>query len=90
MVDNKFPDGTESYENISPFLLTAMRLHIDMRRLWPVSPQVPYWGIQMKDQFENGRTPLLERRMAEYKAYVARGGVMTIDDMNKTDLVEVA
>ena len=90
LVDNKFPDGTESYENISPLLLTAMRLHIDMRRLWPVSPQVPYWGIQMKDQVENGRTPLLERRMAEYKAYVARGGVMTIDDMNKTDLVEVA
>jgi hypothetical protein len=38
---------------------------------------------------KRARTPLLERRMAEYQAYVERGGVMSLDDMTKTNLVEL-
>jgi hypothetical protein len=88
-VENKFRDGTESFEVVSPLLLTAMQLHIDMRRTWPATPQDPYIGIRMVDQVQQqSRSPLLERRMAEYTAYVARGGVMSTEDMNKTSLIE--
>jgi len=34
------------------------------------------------------RTPLLERRMGEYQAYVDRGGILTEEDMSRTALVE--
>jgi len=34
------------------------------------------------------RSPLLERRMGEYQAYVDRGGILSEEDMGKTALVE--
>ena len=65
-----------------------MNLHLAMRRKFPSKPQIPYWGVRMIDQVDQGRTPLLERRMGEYQAYVDRGGVLSEEDMTKTELVE--
>jgi len=85
-----FADGTERFDfGATRSLLTAMDLHIEMRKRMKSTPQLPYRGIEMIDQVEpRGRTPLLERRMGEYQAYVDRGGVLTGDDMSKTALVE--
>lgn len=84
-----FSDGTEQF-NFGPtgHLLTAMALHIDLRKSLPIAPQHPYKGITMVDKVHRGRTPLLERRMEEYRAYVDRGGVLSEKDMDKTALVE--
>ena len=65
-----------------------MDLHLEMRKRFKSTPQVPYHGIEMIDQVHKGRTPLLERRMGEYQAYVDRGGVLSETDMRKTALVE--
>ena len=51
----------------------------------------PYDGIRMVDEVgtkRKDRSPLLERRMGEYQAYVDRGGILSEEDMTKTDLVE--
>jgi hypothetical protein len=86
-----FADGTEVFDQPRATLLTAMQLHLSMRQHWPAQPQIPYQGIRMVDEVDDkrARTPLLERRMAEYQAYVERGGVMSLDDMTKTNLVEL-
>lgn len=85
-----FSDGTETFDHgISSGLLTAMALHIELKRAIPPKPRIPYDGVKMVDEVERqGRTPLLERRMGEYQAYVERGGVLSHDDMKKTELVE--
>jgi hypothetical protein len=85
-----FSDGTETFDHgISAGLLTAMTLHIELKRLVPPKARIPYDGVRMVDEVEpEGRMPLLERRMAEYQAYVERGGVLSEDDMKKTALVE--
>eukprot|EP00428_Durinskia_dybowskii_P022166 CAMPEP_0170204592 /NCGR_PEP_ID=MMETSP0116_2-20130129/1825_1 /TAXON_ID=400756 /ORGANISM="Durinskia baltica, Strain CSIRO CS-38" /LENGTH=310 /DNA_ID=CAMNT_0010454953 /DNA_START=135 /DNA_END=1067 /DNA_ORIENTATION=+ len=84
-----FSDGSEKFDfGPSGSLLTAMNLHLAMRRKFPSKPQIPYRGVAMIDQVDHGRTPLLERRMGEYQAYVDRGGVLSEVDMTKTELVE--
>lgn len=84
-----FSDGSERFDfGATGSLLTAMDLHIEMRKTFGSLPQVPYRGIKMIDQVNRGRTPLLERRMGEYQAYVDRGGVLSEEDMSKTALVE--
>ncbi len=85
-----FSDGTESFDHgISAGLLTAMALHLELKRLTPPKPRIPYDGVKVVDDVDReGRTPLLERRMGEYQAYVDRGGVLSEDDMKKTALVE--
>ena len=90
--DNKveFSDGTKQFEGPSNLLLTAMELHIEMRRRWPLEPKFPYTGIQMVDEVRGRRTPLIDRRMQEFRAYEARGGVMSEEDMTKINLVEDA
>jgi hypothetical protein len=82
-----FSDGTETFE-ISSSLLTAMRLHLEMAQHFSFPKKEPYWGVQIVDEVDAGRTPLLERRMGEYQAYVDRGGVLSEEDMTKIDLVE--
>ena len=84
-----FSDGTEKFE-LSTSLLTAMRLHIEFMKQFPNKPKIPYWGVTMIDDVDkrSDRTPLLERRMGEYQAYIDRGGVLSDEDMEKTDLVE--
>ena len=64
-----------------------MELHLTTRRAWPLEPQIPYRGIRMVDEVNRERSPLLERRMQEYEAYVKRGGVLSEEDMIKTDLM---
>lgn len=86
-----FADGTENFDfGATSALLTAMHLHIEVRKHFPAKPQYPYRGITMLDEVTKSRdrTSLLDRRMQEYQAYVARGGVMSDDDMKKTALVE--
>lgn len=84
-----FSDGSEKFDfGPSGSLLTAMNLHLEMRKKFPPKPQIPYRGVAMIDQVDKGRTPLLERRMGEYQAYVDRGGVLNEADMTKTELVE--
>jgi hypothetical protein len=83
-----FSDGTEKFETVSSTLLTAMRLHLEIAQHFPFPEKEPYWGVQMLDEVDGGRTPLLERRMGEYQAYVDRGGVLSEQDVTKTDLVE--
>jgi hypothetical protein len=93
--NREFADGTEQFDQpAQQSLLTAMELHLAVRQAWPPPPQFPYRGITMIDQVGNtnprDRTPLLERRLREYQAYVDRGGVLSAEDMVKTNLVEEA
>ena len=87
--NREFSDGTEKFE-ISTSLLTALRLHLELIQHSPRPPRTPYWGVTMVDKVDNprDRSLLLERRMAEYQAYIDRGGVLSQDDMTKIDLVE--
>lgn len=92
----KFADGSEVFEKPHESLLSAMELHLAMRRAFPASPgggeqrSEPYSGIKMVDEvnIQRDRSPLLERRMREYFEYVDRGGVLSQEDMTKTALVE--
>jgi hypothetical protein len=85
-----FSDGSEVFEMPSEKLLTAMQVHLEMRRAWPATPQFPYTGIQMVDEIDvqGDRSPMLERRTKEYQQYVERGGVLSENDMTRTNLVE--
>jgi hypothetical protein len=77
-------DKSLTFEGPSELLLTAMQLHIEMRRRWPAEPQFPYRGIQLVN--EDAVSGLIARRMSEFEAYVKRGGVMSEDDMTKVEL----
>jgi len=85
-----FSDGTETFDFGSASLLSEMRLHIELRKATMQVPTVPYAGIRMVDEVSKrkDRTPLLERRMGEYQAYVDRGGILSEEDMKKTTLDE--
>mmetsp|Transcript_32859 Transcript_32859/g.79873 ORF Transcript_32859/g.79873 Transcript_32859/m.79873 type:complete len:513 (+) Transcript_32859:97-1635(+) len=85
-----FSDGTEKFDHgLSSGLLTAMALHIEVRRHYTQQPRIPYDGIKMVDEVgSKGRTPLLERRLGEYQAYVDRGGVLSPEDFDHTALAE--
>jgi hypothetical protein len=86
--NRQFADGTEVFETPHESLLTAMELHLSVRKLIPSKPQYPYRGIRMIDEVTKDRTPLLERRMREFEDYVKRGGGLSDYDMTKTALVE--
>jgi hypothetical protein len=88
--NRKFADGTEVFEMPHESLLTAMELHLAVRRELPSKPQLPYKGIRMVDEVTVAadRTPLLERRMQEFVEYEKRGGILSKDDMTKVALVE--
>jgi hypothetical protein len=85
-----FSDGTEVFQAPHESLLSAMEVHVGLRRSFPAQPQRPYRGIRMVDEVNKARdrTPLLERRLREYEDYVKRGGVMNEYDMTRTALVE--
>jgi hypothetical protein len=68
-----------------------MRLHVEIRNATNQKPYIPYAGVTMVDEVGNkrrDRSPVLERRLGEYQAYVDRGGILSKDDMGKTTLVE--
>jgi len=85
-----FSDGTEVFDFGSPSLLSELRLHLEIRINTKQVPTLPYAGIRMTDEIikKRQRSPLLERRMGEYQAYVDRGGILSEEDMGKTALVE--
>ncbi|MGK3745874.1 MAG: hypothetical protein ACI90V_012735 [Bacillariaceae sp.] len=87
-----FSDGTEMFDHgLAGSLLTAMTLHIETRRVMKKNPTRAYRGIRMVDEVgsrRRDRSPLLERRMGEYQAYVDRGGIMSDEDMEKIELEE--
>ena len=74
----------------SSHLLTALQLHLEIRKHWAAQPQYPYKGIEMENHVhgQGAGAPLLTRRMNEYHAYVRRGGLLSEEDMVKTDLLE--
>lgn len=86
----QFADGTEVFQQPHESLLTAMELHLAIRKDLPSEPQLPYRGVRMIDEVDKARdrTPLLERRMREYMEYEKRGGVLSDHDMTQIDLVE--
>jgi hypothetical protein len=86
--NRQFADGSEVFETPHESLLSAMELHLSIRTNLPTEPQYPYRGIRMVDEVTRDRTVLLERRMREYQDYVHRGGVLSGNDITKTDLVE--
>jgi hypothetical protein len=68
-----FLDGTEQFDHsLKEGLLTAMTLHLDISKNLPQAPRIPHHGITMVDEVGSGkaRTPLLERGMIEYQAYM--------------------
>jgi hypothetical protein len=88
--DNNVVEDTTpvAIEGPSKDLLTALQLHLEIRKRWPAKPQHPYKGIQMEDHAK-GKSPhtlLFIRRMDEYHDYVSRGGTLSEEDMTKTDL----
>jgi hypothetical protein len=86
-----FSDGTEQFDHgLSGGLLTAMTLHLEISKNLPQAPRIPYDGITMVDEVgsSKARTPLLDRRMSEYQAYIDRGGVLSTEDMEHTSLYE--
>ena len=84
-----FADGSEVFERPHPSLLTAMELHLALRAAIPNDPQKPYRGVQMVDEVvrQHDRFPLLDQRMKEYNEYAKRGGVLSQEDMSKTELL---
>lgn len=87
-----FADGSEIFQAPHKSLLSAMEVHLALRRSFPAKPQQPYQGIRMFDEVDKprDRTNVLERRLREYDGYVKRGGVLSEYDMTKTALVELA
>ena len=68
-----------------------MKLHVELRNATKQQPHIPYDGVMMVDEVGDSRRdrpPLLERRLREYQAYVDRGGILSKDDMGKTNLVD--
>jgi len=88
--DVEFADGTEVFEGPDPSLMTAMQLHIEIRRHFQLQPDSVYTGVKMVNEvdydgnFFRGKDrheKLVEKRMKEYQDYVARGGIMVESDM---------
>ena len=76
---------------VSSSLLTAMKLHVEIRNTTNQKPYTPYNGITMVDEVgdrRRDRSAVLERRLGEYQAYVDRGGILSKYDMGKTALME--
>jgi len=84
-----FSDGTEVFDQPHESLLTAMELHLAMRKEWPPQQQIPYRGIRMTNE-KNGqdKSPMQHRRLMDYQRYAERGGVLHSDDFKHVDLIE--
>jgi hypothetical protein len=85
-------------------LLTAMALHLELRAVHLGQSQSPYTGIVMEDKidrsvkwgYEQKRKfsmedylDMVDRRMRDFENYVSRGGVLSREDLAKTDLIDV-
>jgi hypothetical protein len=88
-VDNEFGTGKENFSGPDASLPTEMELHLQMRKLYPMTASAKYNGILMIDEVDRsrrlGRTfgtkdndyfQLLDERMNAYNAYVDRSGIL--------------
>jgi hypothetical protein len=81
--------STTAFDQASPDLITALQLHWIMRQAWPLPTTTKYQGtITMVDDVTQDRSPTMEERFQAYRAYVARGGILSDQDMIRTNLIE--
>ena len=81
--------GNETFTPTSALLLSAMDLHIELTKRWPRASQQPYTGpVYMVNQGCDSPAVKVRRMMHEYDAYVERGGVMSDDDMAKSQWLD--
>jgi hypothetical protein len=98
-----FATGKEEFD-MGAKLLTAMALHLELRAVHLGQSQSPYTGIVMEDKidrsvkwgYEQKRKfsmedylDMVDRRMRDFENYVSRGGVLSREDLAKTDLIDV-
>lgn len=70
-------------------LIAALQLHLLLAKEYPREPQVPYRGtIQVQDHVSRERNSILEDRLAAWRKYVARGGILSDEDITHTNLIE--
>jgi len=91
--ENEFSDGSEEFVGADPSLLSALYLHLEIKRALPIvvdDPPREYEGIHMVDDIERDGgfnrqsreyKRELEVRLKAFQDYVARGGVMLETDM---------
>lgn len=96
-IENEFGTGNEKFQGPDASLPTEMELHLEMRKLYPMSVEnnSEYKGIKMVDQVDRSRSfrkvlglerpdeywDILDERMASYKNYVERGGILADSDI---------
>jgi len=89
-IENEFGKGDEKFEGPSSQLVTAMEVHLAMRKRYPVNSGENYTGIVMIDEVDYGKRfknqqlhrKLLDNRMKAFRDYVTRGGKMSDSDFN--------
>ena len=79
-------------------------LHMEMRQKLPMKAENPYQGITMIDHIDRSLAwtqelknkfskedylSMVDRKMKEFDDYIARGGVMSPEDMVMIDLIEL-
>ena len=90
-VENEFGTGKEKFVMPDASLPTEMELHLEMRKLYPITASATYTGIQMIDEVNRHARfraaggymvymKELDKKMDAYQAYVDRGGVLSEDD----------
>jgi hypothetical protein len=95
-IENEFGTGNEKFQGPDASLPTEMELHLEMRKLYPMSIEngKEYKGIKMVDQVDRSKSfrkvlgldrsdeywNILDDRMASYKSYVERGGILADSD----------
>jgi hypothetical protein len=77
------PDlGNVTVESPSTLLLSAMNLHLQFAKRWPRQPEIPYKGpVYMFNKGFDHPAAKVKQMMNEYDAYVARGGILSVQDM---------
>ena len=85
-------------------LLSAMGLHMEMRAINLGKPQHPYRGIVMEDKVDRSGKwsydqkkkfskedylDMVDRRMRDFEQYSSRGGLLSMDDLTKTALMDI-
>lgn len=92
-VENEFGTGNEKFVGPDASLPTEIDLHLQMRKLYPMTSAGKYNGIFMIDEVDRDRRlgrsfnmnqaeyfDMLKKRMDAYNAYVDRGGILGEND----------
>jgi hypothetical protein len=81
--------GNETFTPTSSLLVSAMDLHIEFAKRWPKTPKLPYEGpVYMFNKGCDHPIEKVQRMMNEYDAYVTRGGVLSDEDMTRTQWLD--